>query len=180
MKNFIIFIFAVASLQAFSAELDCAKGSSKITLDKKNVNIEADAVMTDELVALVQRTTGSAEGNSKVSVKISFPKKDLKCTDALPKVFNCSGSTKKASVEINVSQQSMFGSSSMQLMQRPVKIESIDIASSVASQGPIILGSDSTTVQLDGVTVTSSMFVKMKGDFKLELSQSFAGLTECK
>lgn len=180
MKSLAIFIFAIATLNAFSAELDCQKSNSKITLDKKNVTIEADAVMTDDLFAMVQRTTGSTDGNSKVSVKISFSQKDLKCSDGLAKVFNCSGMTKKASVELNISSRSQFGNSSMQLMRRPVRIENIDISSSIGSNGGIVLGGESTTVTLDQVNVTSSMFVKMNGDFKLDLSQSFNSAAECK
>lgn len=180
MKNFVIFIFAIATLNAFSAELNCQRANSKITMDKKNVSIEADAVMTDELLAMVQRTTGITDGNSKVSVKISFSKKDLKCSDGLAKVFNCSGMTKKASVELNISSQSMFGNSSTQLMRRPVKIENIEIASSIGSQGGVVLGNGPTTVTLDEVKVTSSMFVRMNDDFRLDLSQSFNSAAECK
>lgn len=180
MKSLAVFIFAIATLNAFSAELDCQKSNSKIIMDKKNVTIEADAIMTDDIQAMVQRTTGSSEGSSKVSVKISFSKKDLKCSDGLAKVFNCSGMTKKASVEINISSRSQFGNSSMQLMRRPVKIENIDISSSIGAQGPIVLGGESTTVALDEVKVSSSMLVRMNGDFKLDLSQSFNSAAECK
>ena len=180
MKNFVIFIFAIASLNAFSSELDCQKAGSKITMDKKNVVIEGDAVVTEDIMNMVQRSTGMTGGNAKVSMKISFSKKDLKCSTGLAKVFNCSGATKKASVEINVAQQSGFGSSSMQFMRRPVKIENIDIASSVGAQGPVVLGDAPVTVSLDQVSVKSSMFVKMNGDFQLELAQSFASQLECK
>src|SRR5688572_10438640 len=101
MKNFIIAVAALASLNSFASELDCAKSGSKIMMDKKNVTIEVSSVaMNDELLAMAQSTLGSADGVS-VGVQITFPKKDLKCSTGLAKVFNCSGKTKKASVTLN-------------------------------------------------------------------------------
>lgn len=180
MKNLIILAVAIASLNSFASELDCAKSGSKITMDKKNVTIEtSNVVLTEDLLAMAQRTLGTAEGVS-VGVQITFPKKDLKCSTGLPKVFNCSGKTKKASVTLNISQRSMMGNSSTQLMRKPVKIENIDISSSVGAQGPIVLGDGPTTVNLDQVSVKSSMFVKMNGDFNLEVDQSFKNSSECK
>ncbi len=183
MKNFFILAFAIGTMHSFASEIDCAKSGSKITMDKKNVTIEASNIpMTDDLRELAKSTSGFIDPNANVnvSVSISFPKKDMKCSTGMPKVFNCSGSTKKASVSINVSQQSMMGSSSMQTMKKPVKIENIDISSSVGAQGPIVLGDGPTTVNLDQVTVKSSMFVKMSGDFQLDLEQAFKTTSECK
>ncbi len=183
MKNIFVLAFALATLNSFASELDCAKSGSKITMDKKNVVIEASNIpMTDDLRELAMSTSGFIDPAAKinVSVNISFPKKDLKCSLGMPRVFNCSGSTKKASVSVSVSQQSMMGSSSMQTMKKPVKIENIDISSSVGAQGPIVLGDGPTTVNLDQVIVKSSMFVKMSGDFQLDLEQVFKGSVECK
>lgn len=173
MKNLILVVAAIASLNSFASEIDCAKSGSKITMDKKEVIIEnARVPMTAELSEM-------AGGDANVGVKISFPKKDLKCSTSLAKVFNCTGKTKKASVTISISKSDGFGSSNMELMRKPIKIENIDISSSVGSSGPIVLGSESTTVALDSVNVKSSMFVKMKGDFQLDMDQVFNS-AECK
>ena len=180
MKNFILVVAAIASLNSFASDLDCAKDGSKITMDNKTVTIDSSNVaLTGDILAMAERSFGSAEGVT-VGISISFPKKDLKCSTGMPKVFNCSGKTKKASVTLNISQRSMMGSSSSQLMRRPIKIENIDISSSVGAQGPIVLGSGPTTVNLDQVLVKSSMFVKMNGDFQLEVDQAFKNSSECK
>lgn len=180
MKNLILLLAAIASLNSFASDIDCSKSGSKITMDKKTVTIESSNVtLTDDLLAMAQRNMGSTEGLS-VGVQISFPKKDLKCSVGMPKVFNCSGKTKKASVTLNISQRSMMGNSSTQLMRRPVKIENIDISVSVGAQGPIVLGSGPTTINLDQVLVKSAMFVKMSGDFQLDIEQSFKNSEECK
>lgn len=109
---------------------------------------------------------GDMSGSVNVAVLISFPAKDLKCTTGTPKVFNCTGATKKASVTITVSKQSMFESSNRQDMRMPVKIQSIDISSASVDQ--------------DQLMVKSSMFVKMKGDFQLDLEEVFKNSEECK
>ncbi len=180
MKKLILLLAAIGSLNSFAAELDCAKAGSKITMDRKNVTIElSEVALNDEIIGMASRTIGTTEG-LKVGVQISFPKKGLKCSTGLDKVFNCSGSTKKASVTLNISNKSMFGVSNMQVMRRPVKIENIEISSSVGAQGPISLGSEPTTVNLDQVMVKSSMLVHMNEDFGLEMNQSFKISVECK
>ncbi len=183
MKNIMILAFALASLNSFASELNCAKSGSKISMDRKNVVIETSNIpMTDDLLELVKSTSGFIDPAAKINltVSVSFPKKDLKCSTGMPKVFNCTGSTKKASVSVSISQQSMMGSSQMQTMKKPVKIENIDISSSLGSQGAIILSDGPTTVALDQVSVKSSMFVKMSGDFQLDLDQVFQNSVECK
>lgn len=180
MKNLILIAFAIASLQSFASELDCAKSGSKITMDRKTVTIEASNVsLTDDIRRMAETSFGSMDGVT-VGITISFPKKDLKCSTGMPKVFNCSGKTKKAAVKISLAQRSMMGSSSSELMRRPIKIENIDISSSVGAQGPIVIGNGPTSVNLDQVLVKSSMFVKMNGDFQLELDQTFKNSAECK
>lgn len=186
MKKFIaiaLLTTSFLSLNSFASDLNCAKSGAKILMDKKNVVIEAANIpMTVDLRELALSTSGFIDPNTNVNVSliISFPKKDLKCSKALPKVFNCSGSTKKASVTVSVTQQSMMGSSRMQAMKMPVHIENIDISSSIGAQGPIAIGSGPTTVNLDQVSIKSSMFVKMGGDFQLDLEQSFKSGSECK
>jgi hypothetical protein len=182
MKKFIAIALFATSFNSFANDLDCAKSGSKISMDKKNVVIEsANIPMTDDIRRLVTQTTGDmdADAPTRVSVRISFPKKGLKCSPGMPKVFNCTGSTKKASVEVSVTQQTMFGASNLRSMQQPIKIENIDISSGVGAQGPVVLGSGPTTVNLDQVTVKSSMFVKMMGNFQLDLTQAF-NTVECK
>jgi hypothetical protein len=182
MKKFIAIALFATSFNSFANDLDCAQSGSKILMDKKNVVIETSNIpMTDDIRGLVTQTTGGMDKDAptSVSVRISFPKKGLKCSTGMPKVFNCTGSTKKASVEITVSQQTMFGASQLRSMRQPIKIENIDISSSVGAQGPIVLGGGPTTVNLDQVTVESSMFVKMMGNFQLDLKQAFR-LVECK
>lgn len=180
MKNLILIAFAISALNSFASELDCAKSGSKITMDKKTVTIESSNVaITEDIRRMAETSLGSADGVT-VGIAISFPKKDLKCSTGMPKVFNCSGKTKKAAVKISLSQKSMMGTSSTELMRRPIKIENIDISSSIGAQGPIVLGSGPTSVNLDQVLVKSTMFVKMNGDFQLELDQAFKSAVECK
>ncbi len=180
MKNLLIAGMMLASFQSFSADtsINCVKAGSKLVIDNKTVTIESsDIAMTPEEKVLV---AGAGNENSKIGVVISFQKKDLSCSQALANVINCSGKTKKAEVTINVSQQSQFGSMSSQMMRKPVKIETIDISTSVGSDGGIVLGSEPTTVSLDKVSAKSAMFVNMNGGFPLSIEQAFKAGVDCK
>ena len=164
MKNFLFLVTAFASLNVFSSEIDCAKAGSKISMNKKTVTIEVQKVaMNDDLIAMAEKMVGTTEGVS-IGVQLSFPKKDLKCSRVEATAFNCVGGTKKASVTLSISQSSMMGSMNSQHIRKPVKIENIEISSA----------------SLDQVLVKSSMFVKMNGDFQLDLAQSFDSAVDCK
>ncbi|MFL5784899.1 MAG: hypothetical protein ACJ76H_09840 [Bacteriovoracaceae bacterium] len=175
MKNFIILAGAIFALNSFAETIECAKDASKISFTKKEVIIESASVPLNDQLRQVAFTMAGADASANITigVKISIPKKDLKCTDSIAKVISCQGKTKKASVTLNVSQQTQFGSSSMESMRQPVKIENIEINTSVGSSGPVVLGSDSTTVELNELTAKSSMLVRMNGDFQLDLEQKF-------
>lgn len=161
MKKLFILASAVFAFNAMANELNCESLTSKVVLDKKTVTIEAKSIpLNDELRAMVLNSTGISDANGaiKVGVSITFPKKDLDCSKAISKVFSCTGKTKKASVTLNISQQSGFGSANTQTQRKPVKIENIDIR---------------TGLELNQLKVNSSMFVKMNGEFHLELEQNF-------
>ncbi len=170
----------LSSFQVFSADtsINCVKAGSKLVIDNKTVTIESnDLALSPEDKVLI---AGAGNESSKIGIAISFPKKDLSCSQALANVINCSGKTKKATVTLNISQQSQFGSSNMQTMRQPVKIETIDIATSVGSDGGIVLGSEPTTVSLDKVSAKSGMFVKMNGGFPVSIEQAFKAGVDCK
>lgn len=180
MKNLLVTGMVLMSFQVFSADtaINCVKAGSKLVIDNKTVILESsDLALTPEEKVLI---AGAGNENSKIGISISFSKKDLSCSQALANVINCSGKTKKAEVTINVSQQSQFGSMNSQMSQRPIKIETIDIATSVGSDGGIVLGSGTTTVALDKVTAKSGMFVKMNGGFPLSIEQDFKVGVDCK
>lgn len=182
MKNLIILAFAIASLNAFSAQLECSNAGKKIVIDKKTVTIESSQVeLNDDLRALVSRSTGTSDFTGvRVGVKISLPAKDVDCRELMAKMINCAGSTKKASVSLSISQQGPFMSSSSQSFKKPVKIDHIQIDTNLVSSGPVVLGETPVTVSLDKVLVKASMHVNMNGGFALDLEQGFSLHPECK
>lgn len=185
MKTLLFASLAVLSISAFASDvnLKCDKKGSLIQLDKKNLVIDIqDLKGNEELREEIKAKylAGFPEGGQlNINVKIVIPAKNLKCSSAAKSLIDCSGSTKKAKVDIGHTYRSAFGSSSISSGKSPVKIENIEISTSLASEGPIVLGEESTTVELNKLKVNGSMFIKMNDGIQLDLSESFDNKSEC-
>jgi hypothetical protein len=174
MKNLIILAGAIFALNSFAETIECAKDASKFSFTKKEVIIESASVPLNDQLRQVAFTMAGADASANITigVKISIPKKDLKCTEDADKNFICQGKTKKASVTLNVVQQTQFGSSSMESMRQPVKIENIQI-NVLNGSNPLMVPGGAINDVDNLFKADSSMLVRMNGDFQLDLEQKF-------
>lgn len=185
MKTLLFASLAVLSVNAFSSDINlkCAKKGALFQLDNKNLMIDIqDLKGNEELREEIKAKylAGFPEGGQlNINVKIVIPSKNLKCASAAKSLIDCSGSTKKAKVDLGHTYRSAFGSSSISSGKSPVKIENIELRTSLASEGAIVLGEEATTVELNKLKVDGSMFIKMNNGIQLELTESFDTKSDC-